>query len=113
MSIKLLEYGAKYVAITGVRLPDKMPDKIGFYVRGHNDYQKLLMHRYYPQHFFGTGDIVVSSTTVWYSRGLSIEESLAKTGSIIEQSLDNTLALNRDIKWGIYFEPTLKEFFPQ
>ena len=113
VSRKLIESGAKYVAITGVRLPDKMPGQIGFYVRGHNDYQKLLMHKYYPQHFFGTGDIVVSSTTVWYSRGLSIEESLVKTGNIIEQSLDNTLALNRDIKWGIYFEPTLKEFFPQ
>lgn len=112
VSLKLIESGVQYVVITGVRVPESNPNQIGFYVRGQNDYNKLIMHKYYPEHFFGTGDIVVSSATVWFSRGYSIEDTLLKTGKIIEQSLDNTLALNRDIKWGIYFEPILNQFFP-
>lgn len=112
VSLKLIDSGVQYVVITGVRVPESNPNQIGFYVRGQNDYNKLIMHKYYPEHFFGTGDIVVSSATVWFSRGYSIEDTLLKTGKIIEQSLDNTLALNRDIKWGIYFEPILNQFFP-
>ncbi|MBZ6526179.1 pyridoxamine kinase [Aerococcaceae bacterium DSM 111021] len=112
VSLKLIESGVQYVVITGVRVPESNPNQIGFYVRGQNDYNRLIMHKYYPEHFFGTGDIVVSSATVWFSRGYSIEDTLLKTGKIIEQSLDNTLALNRDIKWGIYFEPILNQFFP-
>lgn len=112
LSEKLVESGVQYAVITGVMLPESYPNKIGFLIGGQHKEQELVMHKYYPQHFFGTGDIVVSSATVWYSRGYSVRETLIKTGEIIEQSLDNTLALKRDIKWGIYFEPVLQQFFP-
>lgn len=108
---KLLDTGVKYSAITGVLLPDTHPNEIGFYVQGQDAYSEFIMHKYYPQHFFGTGDIVVSAATVWYSRGDSIATTLKKTGEFIELALDHTIQLERDLRWGINFEPFLNKFF--
>lgn len=107
---KLLESGVKYSVITGVRI-EEQEDRIGFLVQGLNREPQLVLHKYYPQHFFGTGDIVVSAATVWYSRGDSITETLEKIGEYIELSLENTIQLQRELRWGIYFEPYLYKFF--
>lgn len=113
MSEKLIDMGVNYSVITGVRFPEEKPNEIGFYAKGPDNYQEVILHKYYHQHFFGTGDIVISSATVWYSQGNTMSEILTKSGQIIEEALDKTIALNRDIKWGIYFEPTLHHFFPK
>lgn len=107
---KLLASGVKYSVITGVRLTEDQ-EKIGFLIQGADQTDQLVLHKYYPQHFFGTGDIVVSAATVWYSRGESIEATLEKIGEVIELVLEHTIQLNRELRWGINFEPFLYKFF--
>lgn len=107
---KLLASGVKYSVITGVRLTEDQ-EKIGFLIQGADQTDQLVLHKYYPQHFFGTGDIVVSAATVWYSRGESIEATLEKIGEFIELVLEHTIQLDRELRWGINFEPFLYKFF--
>ncbi|XJS11477.1 hypothetical protein ACF3NG_04515 [Aerococcaceae bacterium WGS1372] len=90
---------------------NKDKEKIGFLVQGSDQSKDLILHKYYPQHFFGTGDIVVSAATVWYSRGVAINETLERIGEFIELVLENTIQLQRELRWGINFEPFLYKFF--
>lgn len=106
----LLEIGVKNVVITGVRFPDDHPNQIGFYLKGDHISGQWLSHKYYSQFYFGTGDLAVSSIVAWLSKGHSLTQAIKKTGPIIEEVIEATNSLERDIRRGLYFEGSLHHY---
>lgn len=110
LSDLLLEIGVKNSIITGVRFPKREADKIGFFIKGENIKGQWISHNYYSQFYFGTGDIAVSAIVAWFTKGYSLIEAVEKTGPIIEEVIETSNRLNRDIRRGLYFEASLHHF---
>ncbi|MDN6196468.1 MAG: hypothetical protein L0I93_08260, partial [Atopostipes suicloacalis] len=72
-----------------------------------------VLHKYYDRHFFGTGDLVFSFILSFYINGLSIKESIEKASELTEKVLEDTVNLNREAIYGLYFEPTLFNFMKE
>lgn len=107
---KLYDLGAKNIIITGVKRMEKDEQKIGFFYYNENHESQLILHNYYPEDLFGTGDIVFSLILSFYFYGFSIAEAIKETSTLTEKVFEDTLALNRAHKYGPYFEPMLFDF---
>lgn len=105
-----LEWGCKYACISGIRFHDTHPDKIGFYVKGHDLPGQWIYHKYFPETFQGTGDVVFSSIAGFYAQGYSIVDAIEMTGPFIEEVIKKTVALERENRFGLYFEGSLWYF---
>lgn len=108
-----LSWGCKYACISGIRFPESYPDEIGFYLKGKELAGQWIYHKYYEKQFFGTGDVVFSSIAAFYAKNYSIVEAIEMTGSIIEEVIESTIAMNRDRRFGLYFEGSLKQFMKE
>lgn len=107
MGTAIRHKGSHNVVITGVRLP-QTPEVIGFLMFNAEHPDGLyLHHRYYPQDFFGTGDVVASLICALYAMGYPLAETIHRVGYFIERVIEATLALKRERKYGLRFETIL------
>lgn len=107
----LCDLGAKNVVLTSVyREEDKREQLIGYYVYAENAEPYYHMQQKEDIWFKGVGDIAVSFITAYYLLGDSIKEAVKKSSDYIEKALQHSLAVDRDPKLGIYFEPVIPEF---
>ncbi|EHJ53272.1 pyridoxamine kinase [Streptococcus macacae] len=104
---KLGDLGPKYVILTGVSLEQ---GKIGLAI-----YEKAvdkiiyLMSNYYDKHFWGTGDILTAILASLYFQGIDLKIAGKTALTFLNQVLLSTIKLDRDLRFGLYFEPHLLE----
>lgn len=103
--VALSELGPKQVIITGVSLEE---GKLGAaYYHARTGQFSYFAGPASPHHFFGTGDLFTSIVSAFYIQGAPLEEGIKTALDFIEQTIETTLALGRDLKYGLYFEPHL------
>ena len=111
---KVSQLGAKNTILSGIQKKDENgKEQIGFFYYDEDGNSGLLMHEYFEQHFFGAGDVVFSAIISFYLKGLSIYEAIEKTSQLTEKALQDTIALDRNEMYGIYFEPMLADFMKE
>lgn len=99
------DLGAKNTVITGLRQKDDQgQETIGFVYFDEQGESGVVSHKYYDEDFFGTGDLVFALMVTFLIKGFSLKEALEKTGRLTEKVIDQTLALQRDKRFGLYFE---------
>lgn len=108
---KVNQLGAKNTILSGIRGMDEAGnERIGFFYYDEAGNFGVVLHKYFDGHFFGTGDLVFSLILSFFMKGLTIHESIEKASVLTEEVLEDTIALNRDQIYGLYFEPTLANF---
>lgn len=102
---KLAALGPSYIVLTGVTFE---ADKIGLAIYDRTkDKVVYLMAKHYPQHFYGTGDILTAILSSAYFRGISLEKSGRLALDFLNEVMMTTLALERDLRYGLCYEPHL------
>lgn len=95
----------KHIILTGVSF------EAGSIGLAHWDREKASVSYHfvkaYPQNFFGTGDVLSAILAAGYFHGLSLDAVATLALDIIDKILSLTLELERDIKWGLCYEPYL------
>ena len=61
----------------------------------------------------GTGDLVFSFILSFFMKGYSIKESIEKASELTEKVLADTVKLDRENIYGLYFEPSLLDFMQE
>lgn len=101
----LAELGPKYVVLTGISFK---ADQIGLACYDvATDEVVYVMGKRYPQHFFGTGDIVTAILAAAYFQGISLEKASHLALDFLDKTMQGTLELQRDLKYGLCYEPYL------
>lgn len=102
---KLAQLGPKHLLLTGVSFDQ---EQIGLaYLNNTTGQVSYAMNRKWNSSFFGTGDMVTTLAAAAYAEGLPLEASFPLILEFLDRSLNSTLSLKRDIKYGVYFEPHL------
>lgn len=102
---KLADLGPEQIILTGVSFAT---DQIGMaYYDGRTKQVTYHMGRKFPSHFFGTGDIVTTLIASAFAEGIPLSDMLPLILTFLERSLETTLLLDRDVKYGVFFEPHL------
>lgn len=108
---KVNQLGAKNTIISGIQETQADgTEKIGFFYYDEKGNTGQVLHKYFDGHFFGTGDLVFSLILSFFMKGLSIEESIIHASKLTEEALQDTVDLNRERIYGLYFEPMLANF---
>jgi len=108
---KVNQLGAKNTILTGIKREDRHgKKKIGILYYDEHGQTNTVFHKYFDQDFFGTGDILFSFIVSFYLSGFSISDAVHLSAMLIEKALANTLELERDLKYGIYYESVLSHF---
>lgn len=108
---QLSDLGPQITVLTGVSFEK---DKIGLAL-----YQKkadkivYVMAKRYPQLFYGTGDIVTAILASGYFHGIAAEKSARLALDFLDEAIQSTLALKRDLKYGLCYEPHLFNLIKQ
>ena len=111
---KVNALGAKNTILSGVQETHADgTEEIGFFYYDENNESGKVLHKYYDRHFFGTGDLVFSFIISFYIKGFSIKESIEKASKLTEKVLADTVSLNREDIYGLYFEPSLLNFMQE
>lgn len=105
---RLLELGAKNLIITGISFEEKSL-ATAFYeeTTGRLDYvftEKL------PRHFFGTGDLFTAILSCCIVRRISLKDAVDFAMRWMHACLKHTISLERDLRYGVSYEPFLKAF---
>lgn len=97
----------KHIILTGVSFED---DNVGL---AHYDSKsgEITYHfsKAYPYHFFGTGDLVTAVLGAGYFHDLSLDDVAKVALNFIDKTLQRTLSLNRDLRFGLSYEPYLAD----
>lgn len=89
-------------------------DKIGLAIYDRTkDKVVYLMAKHYPQHFYGTGDILTAILSSAYFRGISLEKSGRLALDFLNEVMMTTLALERDLRYGLCYEPHLLDLIKE
>ncbi|WP_057490216.1 pyridoxamine kinase [Streptococcus orisasini] len=108
---KLAALGPENVILTGVSFEK---DKIGLALyQKQRDEIVYIMAKRYPQLFYGTGDIVTAILASGYFHGIAAEKSARLALDFLDEAIQSTLNLNRDLKYGLCYEPHLLELIKQ
>lgn len=111
---KVNDLGAKNTILSGVQETQADgTERIGFFYYDEKNESGKVLHKYYDRHFFGTGDLVFSFILSFFMKGFSIKESIEKASELTEKVLKDTVNLNREEIYGLYFEPSLLEFMQE
>lgn len=111
---KVNKLGAKNTVISGIEETDEDGAKqIGFFYYDEKGNSGKVLHKYFDGHFFGTGDLVFSLILSFFMRGFSIKNAIEKTSELTEEVLQNTIDLDREKIYGLYFEPMLASFMQE
>lgn len=95
------------IVLTGVSLEE---NQIGVaYFQQESGEVAFYMAKKWPAHFFGTGDILSTLVATTFVEKIDLHRALPVFLDFINKSLEQTLLLERDLKFGIYFEPFLAE----
>ncbi|HEM3532868.1 bifunctional hydroxymethylpyrimidine kinase/phosphomethylpyrimidine kinase [Streptococcus suis] len=101
----LAEQVSADTVLTGVSFDDS---QIGVaYFQQETGEITTYMSKKYPANFFGTGDILSTLLAVATIQQISLHQAIPLALDFIDKSLERTLALDRDLKFGISFEPFL------
>lgn len=103
----LVKYNNKHIILTGISFED---DKIGL-AHFNCESGNITYHfsKAYPYHFFGTGDLITAILGAGYFHDLSLDDVAEVALDFIDKALERTLALNRDLQFGLSYEPFLPE----
>ncbi|SEP57780.1 pyridoxine kinase [Streptococcus equinus] len=103
----LVKYNNKHIILTGISFED---DKIGL-AHFNRESGNITYHfsKAYPYHFFGTGDLITAILGAGYFHDLSLDDVAEVALDFIDKTLERTLALNRDLRFGLSYEPFLPE----
>ena len=105
LSQLLVDQGAENVVLSGVENIERYGlNQIGFFFYQKDGNYQTIMHKKYDPPFFWTGDIPMSLIIAYHENGLSLKDSLIESGKMLEKCLTDTIALERSIQDGIYFE---------
>lgn len=108
---KVNDLGAKNTILSGIKSTDvNGEERIGFLYYDEEGNSDLILHEYFAEDFFGTGDIVFSLVLAFYLKGLSLHEAIVKTARLTEKALRDTITLKRDSIYGVFFEPMMYDF---
>ncbi len=108
---KVNQLGAKNTIISGIQETQADgTERIGFFYYDEQGNSGKVLHKYFAGHFFGTGDLVFSLILSFFMKGLSIEDSIIHASKLTEEVLQDTVDLNREKIYGLYFEPMLANF---
>lgn len=111
---KVNNLGAKNTILSGVQETQADgSEQIGFFYYDENNESGKVLHKHFDRHFFGTGDLVFSLILSFFTKGFSIEESIIKASKITEKVLQDTVDLDREDIYGLYFEPSLLNFMKE
>ncbi|HEM4056393.1 TPA: pyridoxamine kinase [Streptococcus suis] len=103
----LAEQVSADIVLTGISFDDS---QIGVaYFQQETGEITTYMSKKYPANFFGTGDILSTLLAVATIQQINLHQAIPLALDFIDKSLERTLALDRDLKFGIYFEPFLAE----
>lgn len=103
----LVKFNNKHIILTGISFED---GKIGL-AHFNRESGNITYHfsKAYPYHFFGTGDLMTAILGAGYFHDLSLDDVAEVALDFIDKTLQRTLALNRDLRFGLSFEPFLPE----
>lgn len=103
----LVKFNNKHIILTGISFED---DKIGL-AHFNRESGNITYHfsKVYPYHFFGTGDLITAILGAGYFHDLSLDDVAEVALDFIDKTLERTLALNRDLRFGLSYEPFLPE----
>lgn len=97
----------KHIILTGVSFE---ADNVGL---AHYDSEsgEITYHflKAYPYHFFGTGDLVTAVLGAGYFHDLSLDDVAKVALNFIDKTLQRTLSLKRDLRFGLSYEPYLPD----
>ena len=102
-----MKFNNKHIIFTGISFED---GKIGL-AHFNCESGNITYHfsKAYPYHFFGTGDLMTAILGAGYFHDLSLDDVAEVALDFIDKTLQRTLALNRDLRFGLSFEPFLPE----
>lgn len=105
----LSQLGPEQIIITGVSFSE---DEIGLaYLDSRTGTVSYVMTRKFPNHFFGTGDVLTSILAAGFSWGLTFEKVAPLALSFLDKVLETTLNRQRDLKLGLSYESHLGKLF--
>ena len=103
LAAALLALGPDLVLLTGVPLES---GAMGVLYASEEDF-RVFETPAYPQHFVGTGDLLTALVASAYFRGLDLKEVIPQFLSFMDRALRATLALDRPLLEGVYYQPFL------
>jgi len=107
---KVSEMGAKNTILTGIRNVDKEGNnQIGFLYYDASGRSDLILHDYFNQEFFGTGDLVFGLIILFYIYGHSLHSAILQSADLVENALQNTVDTKREYKYGVDFHSMFPE----
>ncbi len=106
LTLALSEGLKKSVIITGTKLKDELI--IAYFDKktnkfGYQTSQKL------PYNFFGTGDMFTAIISTCFIYNIDLEKSVKLANDWLLKCLKHTIDIKKDIRYGICFEPFLKD----
>ncbi len=106
LTLALSQNKNKNVIITGIKKPKTI--LISYYDKK-NDKLEIIETEKLPYNFHGTGDIFTAIISSYYLQNISIQQAIINANNWLLQCLKYTILLKRDLKYGVRFEPFLKE----
>ncbi|MGT2932718.1 pyridoxamine kinase [Streptococcus catagoni] len=102
---ELAKLDNKHILITGLSLEE---DRIGLaYFNRNQKRVSYHMAKAYPFHFYGTGDLLTAILAAGYFHDLSFEDTIPLALRFLDKSLEETLALGEELRYGIAYEGQL------
>ena len=102
---KLSNLGAKKVILTGIQTKFGSIGLLSYDAVTETFATAFTPH--YPHHFFGTGDIVSAILSACILQGFSLEKALSTATTFLDATLQETIAQQKDLQYGVAFEPQL------
>ena len=102
---KLADLGAKKVILTGIQTEVGSIGLLSYDSATEQFATAFTPH--YPHHFFGTGDIVSAILSACLLQGYSLEKALSIATTFLDATLQETIAQEKDLQYGVAFEPQL------
>ncbi|MTB63837.1 pyridoxamine kinase [Streptococcus sp. zg-86] len=109
--VALNKLEVRQIIVTGVSF-DKESIGVAYFNR---ETEKISYHmsKAYPHRFFGTGDLLTAVIGAGYFHGLAMEKIIEVALNFLDKILQHTLALKRDVKFGLCYEPYLSYLIQQ
>ena len=102
---ELADLGCKKVILTGIQTTVGSIGLLSYDATTEQFATAFTPH--YPHHFFGTGDIVSAILSACILQGFSLEKALATATTFLDATLQETIAQEKDLQYGVAFEPQL------
>lgn len=104
---KLADLGAKQIILTGISFAENQIGLAYLDARAKDAQPQYFMAEKKAGHFFGTGDILSTLIAAAFVEKTELPDVFPIFLEFLDQALTSTITLNRDRKWGVFFEPHL------